>query len=94
MLQYEPRIPFPSLQPSIHRTLSQSPPEEKFIKLGMVVGKNTSDGKTPIYPHIGEKLTWEQSFQNLQVYKNVFGDCNVPQKYRGNPKLGGWVVST
>lgn len=47
----------------------------------------------PQYPHMEEKLTWMQSYENLQVYKLTYGDCNVPQKYRHNVKLGGWVVS-
>lgn len=45
----------------------------------------------PTYPHLGEKLTWQQSYENLKVYKKTYGDCNVPQKYKENPKLGGWV---
>jgi hypothetical protein len=49
--------------------------------------------KSPIYPHLDEKLTWQQSFENLQVYQRTYGDCNVPQKYKLNIKLGGWVVS-
>lgn len=49
-------------------------------------------GKCPIFPHAGEKLTWQQSYDNLQVYKQAFGDCNVPQKFKMNLKLGGWVV--
>jgi len=49
-------------------------------------------GKCPPFPHLGEKLTWQQSFENLQVYKEAYGDCNVPQKYKINTKLGGWVV--
>ena len=27
-------------------------------------------------------------------YKKIYGDCNVPQKYKLNVKLGGWVVRT
>jgi hypothetical protein len=45
----------------------------------------------PTFPHQGEKLTWNESYENLLVYKNHYGDCNVPQKYKGNVKLGGWV---
>jgi Helicase associated domain len=57
--------------------------------------KRESEGKrAPVYPHMEEKLTWQQSFENLQVYKLTYGDCNVPQKYRHNVKLGGWVVSS
>jgi Helicase associated domain len=25
------------------------------------------------------------------AFFSVFKDCNVPQKYKENPKLGGWV---
>lgn len=52
-----------------------------------------SPSSTPIvFPHVEEKLTWQQSFENLKIYKNIYGDCNVPQKYKLNVKLGGWVV--
>lgn len=52
---------------------------------------SASSGTSPYYPHKGEKLTWQQSFENLQVYKQTYGDCDVPQKYKHNVKLGGWV---
>lgn len=53
---------------------------------------SNSPDETPKYPHEGDKLTWQQSYENLQVYKDTYGDCDVPQKYRHNIKLGGWVV--
>lgn len=55
-------------------------------------GSATGQQPAPFYPHKGEKLTWQQSFENLQVYKQTYGDCDVPQKYKHNVKLGGWVV--
>jgi hypothetical protein len=51
----------------------------------------SAGGRAPIFPHSGDKLTWQQSFENLQVYQQIYGDCNVPQKYKENRKLGGWV---
>lgn len=45
----------------------------------------------PAFVHQGDKLTWNESYENLVVYKSHYGDCNVPQKYKGNLKLGGWV---
>jgi hypothetical protein len=27
----------------------------------------------PIYPHQGDKLTWQQSYENLQIYKKTYG---------------------
>ena len=53
---------------------------------------SNSINKTIIFPHSDDKLTWEQSFENLKIYKHIYGDCNVPQKYKMNVKLGGWVV--
>jgi Helicase associated domain len=52
----------------------------------------TSAHQTPKYPHGGDKLSWQQSYDNLKVYKETYGDCDVPQKYKHNVKLGGWVV--
>ena len=68
---------------------------ERVPNTGAEVGGNAGlemGGKCPIFPHAGEKLTWQQSYDNLQVYKQAFGDCNVPQKFKMNLKLGGWVV--
>lgn len=45
----------------------------------------------PSFPNAGDKLTWQESYENLVAYKEHYGDCSVPQKYKGNPKLGGWV---
>jgi hypothetical protein len=52
---------------------------------------NGSELLGPLFPHGGSKLTWQQSYENLLMYRQHYGDCNVPQKYAGNPKLGGWV---
>lgn len=77
----------PPFQPSSARN---GPPVDLTTKLADKIGGKMA----PIYPHIDDKLTWQQSFENLQVYKRAYGDCNVPQKYKLNIKLGGWVVST
>ena len=65
------------------------PPEDLSLKRYSDAGGKAS----PIFPHQEEKLTWQQSYENLQVYMRTYGDCNVPQKYKLNVKLGGWVVS-
>jgi Helicase associated domain len=54
--------------------------------------KTDLTNKSIIFPHTEEKLSWLQSFENLKLYKKIYGDCNVPQKYKMNVKLGGWVV--
>jgi Helicase associated domain len=53
---------------------------------------NIGINKPIVFPHSDDKLTWQQSFENLKIYKRIYGDCNVPQKYKMNVKLGGWVV--
>jgi Helicase associated domain len=35
---------------------------------------------------------WEQRFQELIQYKQVNGDCKVPQHYKENKALGKWVA--
>ena len=34
---------------------------------------------------------WHQRFKDLQEYKQIKGDCNVPQTYEPNKPLGKWV---
>lgn len=37
-------------------------------------GSETKQKKSiPMYPHLAEKLTWQQSFENLLVYKKTYG---------------------
>jgi hypothetical protein len=35
--------------------------------------------------------TWEESFELLKGFKEEHGHCNVPDKYKEDPKLGKWV---
>jgi len=34
---------------------------------------------------------WKKRYQELQTYRQEFGDCMVPYKYDPNPQLGLWV---
>jgi hypothetical protein len=34
---------------------------------------------------------WEAQLAKLAVYKAAHGDCNVPQRWAGDPQLGVWV---
>ena len=36
---------------------------------------------------------WEEMFSALVGYRNNFGDCNVPQAWPENSKLGTWVTA-
>ena len=35
---------------------------------------------------------WDTRFQELVEFRDVYGHCNVPQKYLTNPSLGAWVA--
>lgn len=35
---------------------------------------------------------WEEMFAALAVYKQTYGNCNVPKKWKPNPKLATWCV--
>ncbi|NIN00079.1 MAG: DEAD/DEAH box helicase, partial [candidate division Zixibacteria bacterium] len=37
------------------------------------------------------EATWEEMFSALVEYRKVHGDCNVPQTWPENPKLGHWI---
>jgi hypothetical protein len=34
---------------------------------------------------------WDQMFTRLQGYKETYGDCLVPKRFKEDPKLGTWV---
>ena len=36
-------------------------------------------------------VDWKVRFKQLEEYKRVHGNCNVPQRYQPNPQLGTWV---
>jgi hypothetical protein len=35
---------------------------------------------------------WEDRLSELADYRRIHGHCNVPYKYRENPKLGMWIT--
>jgi len=39
-------------------------------------------------------LTTLMFYLDLEAFKEVFGHCNVPQRYAGNPSLGRWCSTT
>ena len=34
---------------------------------------------------------WETKFTELKLYKERFGDCNVPARWKEHPRLATWV---
>jgi len=39
------------------------------------------------------EAAWEQKFQELASYKERFGNCDVPMRWKENPALGNWCVA-
>ena len=37
------------------------------------------------------KASWEEKFQDLQIFKQMYGHCNVPTMYPRNPQLASWL---
>lgn len=37
------------------------------------------------------QASWNEKFNELVAYKNKFGNCHVPTKYKDNTALGRWV---
>eukprot|EP00956_Cyclotella_meneghiniana_P027352 scaffold61109_cov22-Cyclotella_meneghiniana.AAC.5 len=38
-------------------------------------------------------ILWEQRYGELEIYKEEYGNCNVPQKFDKYPGLGKWVMT-
>jgi len=65
----------------------------------LIAGQNASLGNVPLAtPSFEDTDTalrrhsqWRDHFRQLCEYKAQFGDCNVPQPYSANLKLGMWV---
>jgi len=39
------------------------------------------------------ETAWEEMIAALTAYKQAHGDCNVPQRWKNNPKLGSWCIT-
>ena len=37
------------------------------------------------------KASWEEKFQDLRMFKQMYGHCNVPTMYPRNPQLASWL---
>jgi hypothetical protein len=49
--------------------------------------KDTEEGR-PIFAAV-----WEAQLAKLEQYKHMHGDCDVPQRWAEDPRLGRWVVN-
>ena len=52
---------------------------EKPSEQGRAITRNSYDDQ------------WDSNFNKLVAYKEKYGDCLVPKRYKDDPKLGTWV---
>jgi len=38
-------------------------------------------------------LKWVYKFEQIQIFREIFGHCIIPQRYHKDPALGSWVSS-
>lgn len=68
----------------------------KFIKKSAGSKKEDDSSLEPVNvqqqrkQHLNE-AQWEEMYQRLVQYKQQYGDCLVPRKFEGDPKLATWV---
>jgi len=55
-------------------------------------GTTTTTTTTTTTPMNKRDKKWDERYQELKVYHEVFGNCNVPASYTKSPKLASWVL--
>ena len=71
-----------------YEQISQASKQTKLQRMND--GQRKEYGVEEKYKKGGDKV-WQQSFQELLLFKNSTGHCDVPQSYIENPKLGRWA---
>lgn len=89
----------PKVQHQLPRPAETRPQTSIVINKGRKVknysaeGESKTDaggGSTPIMNRRDKK--WDERYQELKAYHQVFGNCNVPVGYKQAPKLGSWAL--
>ena len=70
---------------------NQKPSQRPGTKISFRVGSGIRDSKTSVINIPKNGGAWYDRLSELMEYKQIFGDCNVPQKYPENARLGIWV---
>lgn len=81
-----------SLSSTSGPSIPSSEPEDRRLMEIPFVRENTTfyvDPSLPIHPYQQER--WMERYQELVVYHQRNGHCNVPYIYKENPCLGQWV---
>lgn len=69
-----------------------SPRNAGNLKVDVRLSPTQAEWKACTTPRMKEALnTWYERFRELHIYRQKHRDCNVPQKYSPNRKLGVWV---
>ena len=37
-------------------------------------------------------LIWVHKFEQVQIFREIFGHCIIPQRYHNDPSLGSWIT--
>jgi len=67
-------------------TIKSKPKVKKRKQLSKKQASRSTDVKLEL-----DMIRWQERFQELCLYKEVNGDCLVPQHYEENQQLGMWV---
>ena len=52
---------------------------------------NISTGFKKFRKRKNQDCSWNEKFEFLHIFKEIYGHVNVPQRYQGDPCLGTWV---
>ncbi|CAB9496720.1 helicase [Seminavis robusta] len=98
------RAPLKSPPPSTTMAVATPPPAKKkrthkpkrgssaTCTSGTGSSSTTNDtGSTPAHRTSSAEERWEDMHTRLLRYKQLHGDCQVPNRYPDDPKLGAWV---
>ena len=86
----------PSDYPSLGRWCSAIAKARNLIQKGMAPNRILRQDMIERLEEIGfhwnsqNTVLFEKHCRELEVFKEEFGHCNVPQRYPGNPSLGHW----
>jgi hypothetical protein len=66
--------------------------QEKLGKLGIDSSTSQFCGRKTVKSQKLEEK-WQSQLEKLKEYRRIYGDCNVPQKWKEDRSLGVWVFN-
>lgn len=64
--------------------------QSAYFKENWIKRKAKLDGLGFVWSKKPQRMSWEDRFETLKVYKAEHGHCNVPQHYHLDKRLGKW----